>query len=663
MVKEVLIKKLVTALGFTLPVVPIIVFLLGIVMPHENRPFVQNLGGTWNAWFDGTNRQIFLPGLFQNFGISTTNISVGRKVVLNSRLMNEDLFVTLFWTMFQTGIVTFNGELIGEIGDVTTGRKHGNIQGMEGFQVPKRIVRLTNEIRIDLWTVDKQSFGIQDPRFYIGVSRVLKPYYDMNISINDLFQYGVMFFGLMMLFVILIIAFTQRKTKQLVKYLVTGGFIFSASLFNLAYSGFFVSYLVTQIYQMLFLELTIVVVVLFNLEFIQAYFVGQNNLIGTLNRVICAITVFLYLLTARNNDLSILIYSFFSYYTMAIFAYCLFIVIRVLATSRVRYGNVIAFSVFVEIFAGVSDLLSTMAIIPLPQVSSITVSSFGIVGTLVVIADFVGFSERNMTLSTKLQGRNENLKTMIRELRKKKELEYDMSMASRLQAALLPQSFPDNDRVTITGGSIQAKMVGGDYFDVIPIDERRILCAIADVMGKGMSASLVMVKVQTLLRALSGEKMGLFEMAERINDVISGELKGERFVTLSLLMYDIFEQTVEYALFGHEPVMVYRKTGRKIELYKNENMPLGIENRLVSSGSRTIDLKPGDRIILFTDGVIEAQNDMEQFFGMERFSSIVLENSDEKIQSLFSRVIEKISHFRGTTEQSDDITLLALEVK
>lgn len=661
------LARFITITGIGIPIITILIFFYFFYLPAGIKPYVMDLGGVWEARTSNAVTNVELPGLFQNFGISSFDIVIQRKIVLRDALTNEDLFLTIFGTIFQTGRVYVNGHLIGEIGSYGEHKKLGNIQGMDGFFIQKDDIRKTNEIKLVLQTEDKQSFGIQDHRFYLGVSRYLKPYFEKNNVVNDFFQYGAMFFSILMLIIMGILTAMEWDNPARYKYIATGNYMLSTFLFNLFFSGIFISNFFPVGLTMVCLNSAIILFVLINLEFVQYYYQQQFNVVSFINRAFCSAAIVLYFLNyifnANNNDIINYIYNACGVYLIVSFSYSIFIVIRSMVKNRIRYGLVIAFAIFVTMMAGISDILSNLGIIRSPLLSNLTISSIGIIATIVVIADFIDISNKKSSLSRILKKSNDNLRKMIRQVRAKKMLEYDMTMASRIQNALLPQKFPDSDCVRFFGNSIPARLVGGDYFDVIPIGERKFLMAIADVMGKGMSASLVMVKVQTLLRALSGANLSLNEMAERINGIIASEFGGERFVTLTLFLYDCHEKKAEYVIYGHEPVFVVRAENRGLEIFKNNNVPLGINDHIELTVNPSIQMKSGDRVVLFTDGVTDAQNEEEGFFGMERFKNIILENNKLDNRELFSEMVNKIHEFRGFMEQSDDITILIMDVK
>ena len=662
-----LVNKMVVVFGFLVPVLPIILFLLFYYLPVKSEPYVMSLGGSWEASSGSLITNIKLPGLFPNYGITGFNANIRRAVVLKDSMVGEDLFITIFGTIFQTGLVYVNGSLVGEIGSYGKHRKLGNIQGMDGFFIQKGNLTKTNVIELVLQTDDKQSFGIQDPRFYIGVSRVLKPYFEKNLIINNIFLYGIPFFSLFILVLMAILSINGWNSSYRNKYIATGNYILFTLLFNLFFSGIFISYFLPLGILVVGLDMVIVLFVLVNMEFVQYYYLNRIDRIGIINRFVCILALLSYILNyvtnKNNNDIVNLIYNSFSVYLILSFGYSLYIVIKSVLQSKIVYGAIISFSIFMTIVTAISDLLSNLGIFSFPLVFSVTASSVSIIATIVVIADFIEIGNNNMRLSKTLRKSNDKLRKMIRQVRAKKLMEYDMSMASKIQTALLPQEFPDNEFVRISGGSIPAKMVGGDYFDVIPVGNNSYLCVMADVMGKGMSASLVMVKVQTLLRALISSRLSLVEIANRINEMISGEFKGERFVTLSMVLYDCAGGKAEYAIYGHEPILVWRAGKKSMEVIKNRNYPLGIENKIDMTTNSPFALGPGDRIVLFTDGITEAQDERDEFFGIDQFKEILLERSGDDIRSIFPGLIDRIGRFRGQMEQGDDITLLIMEIK
>ena len=126
---------------------------------------------------------------------------------------------------------------------------------------------------------------------------------------------------------------------------------------------------------------------------------------------------------------------------------------------------------------------------------------------------------------------------MMKKVKEKEVLENDMQVAGNIQRQLMPKSFPDNKQIEFYGGSQEAEGVGGDYFDIIDLGEGKYLCAIADVTGHDIASSLVMVKIQTLLQTyVYREIIDPLEILKEINKCLFDEIKGEKFVTMCLVL-------------------------------------------------------------------------------------------------------------------------------
>jgi len=253
---------------------------------------------------------------------------------------------------------------------------------------------------------------------------------------------------------------------------------------------------------------------------------------------------------------------------------------------------------------------------------------------------------------------------MLKELREKAVIDRDIILAKSIQKMLIPAVFPDNDNLEIYGGSQAARGVGGDYFDVIEMGDGKCLSVIADVMGKGISAALVMVKIQTLLRGLcERSSIDLKEVIEKINKNIFIDLKGGRFVTMFLMMYDPSNREIEYINAGHDHVVLCLNAEGKIKDLSNVLLPLGIKESYKGIKINKEKLKKGDAIVMYTDGINEAMNKEHQQFGEDRVHELVLKNYKMGVMSIYKTIIDEVADFTKGIHQTDDITLLIEKVK
>lgn len=234
----------------------------------------------------------------------------------------------------------------------------------------------------------------------------------------------------------------------------------------------------------------------------------------------------------------------------------------------------------------------------------------------------------------------------------------ELAMARTIQVSALPVSFPSESDFRIFAKMVTAREVGGDFYDFYPLPDQRILFLIADVSGKGVPAALFMMRAKATLRSAVFECGGnLAEAVRQANDNLSDHNDAEMFVTAWIAAYDRTTGEVEYVNAGHNPPLVKRADGSAEWLRARNGLVLAALGGQRYSAHRC-RLAPGDSLFLYTDGVTEAMNGAGQQYGEKRLEA-ALRNSGRDFITEISR---QIDDFVDGFEQSDDITMLALDV-
>jgi sigma-B regulation protein RsbU (phosphoserine phosphatase) len=207
--------------------------------------------------------------------------------------------------------------------------------------------------------------------------------------------------------------------------------------------------------------------------------------------------------------------------------------------------------------------------------------------------------------------------------------------------------------------------VAGDYYDVFPRPSSKatggtFLIAIADVAGKSVPAAMLMATFQASLKTLSAVSGSLTELVSRMNIyACSNSQNGRRFTTTFLAEYDPASRSLTYVNAGHNAPILRRQTGA-IERLQTGGIPLGIEeNAPYESGAVT--LQSGDWLVIFTDGVVEAENGRAEEYGEPRLQTLLNANTAVPPAALLSAVMSDLDHFVGTAPQHDDVTLMLLK--
>lgn len=243
----------------------------------------------------------------------------------------------------------------------------------------------------------------------------------------------------------------------------------------------------------------------------------------------------------------------------------------------------------------------------------------------------------------------------------KRQLESELELSRKLQNALLPQQMPQINGLQLAAFSQPAKIVGGDYFDFFRFANGAHGLAIADVMGKGLPASMLMASLQSSLRILVPENDSPATVVHRLNKLFSHNIHLIRFITLFLGHYDPQTRVLKYCNAGHNPPLVIRRPDGQ-PATSHWLQPTGAAIGLAESFNFTtgeIELLRGDMLVLYTDGVTEAMNARDEQFGENRLEDVVRNNAGLSPQDLIKALRSKISEFSGMKSYADDLTVVA----
>ena len=257
----------------------------------------------------------------------------------------------------------------------------------------------------------------------------------------------------------------------------------------------------------------------------------------------------------------------------------------------------------------------------------------------------------------------ENARLYLMEAQKLK-IERDLELAQKIQKGLLPRCIPELNGLDICGEMISAMQVGGDYFDLIPVSEKKLFVLVGDVSGKGLSASLYMAKLQTMVQLYCSNDKSPKEILTEINRKLYQEMEKNWFVTLTLALFDMGNKKVTFCRAGHVPVFVL--SNDNVNFYKSTGLGVGLEKGTIFEKTLVemeIDLSPGQLFAFFSDGITEAMNEKNELFGEKRLSEILKNNPDSDSNSIMNSIWNAVKIFRGSAEQNDDMTAVLVRVK
>jgi len=241
------------------------------------------------------------------------------------------------------------------------------------------------------------------------------------------------------------------------------------------------------------------------------------------------------------------------------------------------------------------------------------------------------------------------------EASEKQKGESELEIARHIQKSALSNKYPKSEAFDIATMMIPAKQVAGDFYDFFFIDDNKFAVVIADVSGKGIPASLYMMKAITLIKNISRSKMSLDQVFDHVNKQLCEGNDACMFVTAFMAVIDLLTGKTKYVNAGHTPPLV-ANNGEKKFLDVETNIVLGVKED-ATFVEEEIDLEPGAHLLLYTDGVTEAENIATKFYGNKRLMK-VFDSAGTNAANNLSLVLKDIKKFVKNNPQSDDITML-----
>jgi sigma-B regulation protein RsbU (phosphoserine phosphatase) len=244
--------------------------------------------------------------------------------------------------------------------------------------------------------------------------------------------------------------------------------------------------------------------------------------------------------------------------------------------------------------------------------------------------------------------------------RAKVRLDHEIEIASQIQHTLLPKALPNTPDVAVAGSTLSCHSVGGDCFDVIQLGGGRHGFFVGDVSGKGISAALLATLLQGVFFTTAAMDISLSGVFSRVNLYLCERSGEDRYATV---FYGILDKMgrFEYVNAGHVPPLLRRKSGA-LEGLGSANFPVGMFAEAEYQSAR-VQLEPGDFLVIYTDGVSEAQNPQGDMFEEARLRQIMEAFTGDSVEQLGDAIREGMRAFTGGAAQSDDITILVVQHK
>ncbi|MBI4602062.1 MAG: PP2C family protein-serine/threonine phosphatase [Planctomycetes bacterium] len=253
--------------------------------------------------------------------------------------------------------------------------------------------------------------------------------------------------------------------------------------------------------------------------------------------------------------------------------------------------------------------------------------------------------------------------TLVEELRSSEGLRTEVEIARRIQRDLLPQKVPRSEAYDLFAGCITAARVGGDYYDFVHRSDGSLGLLIADVSGHSVASGLLAMSFRSAFRLFHAQEDDLGKLFSRINDSLVGEMeKTSNFLSACYVTFDPRTRRLTYVNAGHNPPIVWRGGSGEFQLLEGTGLLIGILPG-ESYGAAQVDLGPGDVLLLYTDGIVEAENQKGEFFGLERLKEAVKSHSRRSSREMYHYVLKEMYLFQDEHFNKDDVTLIALKVR
>ncbi len=293
------------------------------------------------------------------------------------------------------------------------------------------------------------------------------------------------------------------------------------------------------------------------------------------------------------------------------------------------------------------------------------VTTSGLLGFLVISCKTNGedFTSEELNLLQNLSAQTalvaENLELLGEKLEKEK-LEEQLRVARNIQQGLLPGKIPEVSGLDMAALIRFCLDVAGDYYDIIPLKDGRVVLSIGDVSGKGVGAALLMANLQASLRTAQAMGASLSESAERINKLVFENTPSDMFITFFMICIDPVKKHLRYVNAGHNPPFLIENDGHEKMLTRGGLLFGVVENAQYEEGK--ITLRNGDTILMYTDGVSEAMNSKEEEFGDKQIAHIAARNRELPLDELLALIEKEVNIFHGSSSYADDFTLLAARI-
>lgn len=242
----------------------------------------------------------------------------------------------------------------------------------------------------------------------------------------------------------------------------------------------------------------------------------------------------------------------------------------------------------------------------------------------------------------------------------------ELEIAREIQLGLQPLEIPESQQLSIATFYRPAKVVGGDFFDIVQPNSNRMVSIVGDVSDKGISAALYAAYAQSMFQSFSQTYISPSQIFNSLNDLISKRLREGDFITAVIALFDLTENSVTIARAGHNWPLFYSAKNRSIAELKPKGISIGLMDNEIFSNQleeKKIYLNQGDFLLLYSDGITEASNSQDRMFETAGLKSVITECVNESSGVIIDQIDSRLQKFVKSSELQDDATMVGIKVK
>lgn len=300
-----------------------------------------------------------------------------------------------------------------------------------------------------------------------------------------------------------------------------------------------------------------------------------------------------------------------------------------------------------------------LSFLPLAAVASGPALAGPLMGLALPLGLLLGVSALGLASGRTIVYAYEDLAPHVKRIVERERIKAEIDAANRIQAALLPSSHPELGSASLASSYRAATEIGGDYFDFLPLPDGKLGLAFGDVAGHGLTSGIVMAMTKAALLVQVRHDVSPVRVLEVLNDIVMKTAPKRMLMTFFYGVLDPETSTLRFASAGHLDPYVFRAREKKLEMLSSWGFPLGVRRR---EPFREFDVRfePGDRLVLYSDGLIEALNDDGEPFGFERFEGVILSRATKGADVLKQALLESVKSFTRNRPPEDDQTLVVV---